>query len=75
MITSNKCWLKDTCKKYNDVTKECECRSDDVFCMKLFKLDILYNKSLLTENQRKRVKSILDANKADREEYIRLQEL
>ena len=75
MITSNKCWLKDTCKKYNDVTKECECRSDDVFCMKLFKLNILYNKSLLTENQRKRVKFILDANKADREEYIRLQEI
>ena len=75
MITSNKCWLKDTCKKYNDVTKECDCRNDDVFCIKLFKLDVLYNKSLLTENQRKRVKFVLDANKADREEYIQLQEI
>ena len=75
MITSNKCWLKDTCKKYNDVSKECDCRSDNVFCMKLFKLDVLYNKSLLTENQRKRVKFVLDANKADREEYIQLQEI
>ena len=75
MITSNKCWLKDACKKYNDITKECDCRNDDVFCIKLFKLDVLYNKSLLTENQRKRVKFVLDANKADREEYIQLQEI
>ena len=75
MITSNRCWLKDTCKKYNDLSKECDCRYNDTFCIKLFKLDILYEKSLLTENQRKRVKFVLDANKSDREEYIKLQEI
>ena len=72
MITSNRCWLKDTCKKYNDLSKECDCRYNDTFCIKLFKLDILYEKSLLTENQRKRVKFVLDANKSDREEILSL---
>lgn len=69
MITSNECWLKDTCKKYNDLTKECECRNNDVYCIKLFKLDNLYNNSLLTFEQRKRVNFVLDADGADRDVY------
>lgn len=72
MITSNSCWLKNECKKYNNLSKECECRTTDVFCIKLFKLDELYNNALLDINQRKRKNLVLDADKCDFEAFDRL---
>lgn len=75
MITSKDCWLKDTCKKYIDDTKSCECRYDDIFCMKLFKLDNLYNNSLLTNAQRKKITLYLDKNKKDEKCFRELQDI
>ena len=43
MITSNDCWMKNECKKFNNLNKECLCRNSDIFCLKLFKLDTLYS--------------------------------
>lgn len=72
MITSKDCWMKDTCKKYQNVNKECECRDGDVFCIKLFKLDQLYDLSLLTEKQRIRIPLRIDADGTDRQAFERL---
>ncbi|MGN1153243.1 MAG: ATP-binding protein [Candidatus Gastranaerophilaceae bacterium] len=65
MITSKDCWLKETCKKYNDLSKPCECRDNDSFCMKLFKLDALYNASLLPDSQRKKLTLFTDLDGTD----------
>ena len=74
MITSNDCWLKTSCKKY--LTKDdCECKNDDVFCMKLFKLDHLYEQSLLSDEQRNRLTLVLDASEIDKKAFIYLSQI
>ena len=72
MITSNECWMKDTCKKYQNSSKDCECRNSDVFCIKLFKLQQLYDLSLLTEKQRIRIPLRIDADGTDKQAFERL---
>lgn len=69
MILSSGCWLKDQCKKYVSGNKECD---EDIFCMKLFKLDALYNLSLLPFNQRRRIDLRLDATMDDEESFVYL---
>ena len=44
MITNDKCWLKNECNR-------CDC---DGFCLRLFKLDYLYDQALIKLPQRKR---------------------
>lgn len=74
MISSNQCWLKDTCKKYNNPIKECECRTNDIFCIKLFKLDELYNEALINQTQRIKKNLVLDADKCDKDAYTELKQ-
>lgn len=61
MILSNDCWLKNKCKKYEH-DKSCD---ENIFCLKLFKLDVLYNLSLLSFSQRNHVDLRLDSSKSD----------
>ena len=72
MILSNNCWLKNQCKKYQKAKDECD---NDNFCMKLFKLDALYNLSLLSENQRKHQDLMLDATRVDEDAFITLKDI
>ena len=72
LITSNDCFVKNTCKKFLNPEKECECRDNDVFCIKLFKLNELYNLSMLTDKQRCRIALRIDADGTDREEFTYL---
>ena len=64
--------MKDTCKKYQNINKECECRENDIFCIKLFKLQQLYDLSLITEKQRTRIPLYVDADGTDLEAFQRL---
>lgn len=63
MVEVKDCWLKDTCLRYGN------CES---FCMKLFKLDQLYEKALVPLNLRKHVNLRPDGNGTDREEFKQL---
>lgn len=72
MITSNQCWMKDRCKKYLNLNKECECRNSDVFCPKLFKLDMLFTNSCLSNTQRKTTNLQLDQTRKDEGAYHEL---
>ena len=71
MILSNECWLKDQCKKYQK-NKDCD---EECFCVKLFKLDALYNLSLLSSNQRKHIDLRLDATRVDEDVFITLKDI
>lgn len=51
MIFSNDCWMKEYCK----AVKINNCFTEDHFCKKLFRIDSLYNNSLLSPIQRKRI--------------------
>jgi len=59
MIKSNDCWLKNRCYKYLN-NPEAQCRTEDCFCPKLFKINDIMDKALLTESQKKRVQLIVD---------------
>jgi len=57
MIDTSQCWLKDSCNQV-DCGKE--------YCIKLIKLDYLYNEANISLNQRENVKlSISSVNKED----------
>lgn len=66
---ANDCFLYDNCKKYK--TGTCGLTEGE-FCIKLFKLDYLYNESLLTKNQREYVALRIDADGTDRDEFMYL---
>lgn len=60
MIEENKnCWLTENCSRV-------DC---DGFCLRRFKLDYLYNQSLLSVSQRKRVNFVLDKDESDKENF------
>lgn len=69
---SNDCYIKNTCKKYNN--GNCDV-NDSQFCSKLFKLDYLYNESLISETQRKPIALRLDSTGTDREVFLKLKEI
>lgn len=64
-MTEN-CWLKGNCNGV-DCDKE--------FCLKKFKLDILYKNSLLPETYKKDIKLRLDADLTDEDAFIRLKKI
>lgn len=66
MITKESCYVTENCKKF----KEHAC--NDLFCIRLFKLDQLYNNALLTNTQRLPLKLFVDADGTDRDKYLRL---
>ena len=67
LIYNTECYVQDTCKKY----KNNACT--DLFCVRLYKIDELYNQSLLTTEQRKVIKLRLDENRIDEFPYRELQ--
>ena len=69
MITSKDCWLKDSCKKCAVEPQFC---SGDIFCLKLFKVDALYNKTLLSDKQKKHVILFPDADGTDYDKFTQL---
>ena len=74
MIFSDDCYQKDTCWKYQ--TKEdCECKTSNIFCPKLFRLDYLFDAALLSHKQRVRIPLLLDEDGTDREAFNLLKEI
>jgi hypothetical protein len=57
------CLYKTKCKGIN-------CDKD--FCERKYRLDCLYNLSLLSDMQRRPITLVLDADKTDREEFMYL---
>ena len=70
MILSDECFVKDTCAKFKKGL--CE---DNTFCVKLFKLNGLYDYALVSGKQRQRINLRIDADGTDRAEFQRLQNI
>ena len=66
MITSKYCYLRENCKKKFDGTT---CKDEDMFCLKLFKVDTLYNSTLLTDKQRVRILLYPDQDGTDLDSF------
>lgn len=69
MIETEKCWMKDTCYKY-----KCE-KCCPEFCMKLFKLNYLYDSALMTDFQRKHLNLRIDGDGTDKEIFEQLKSI
>ena len=72
MITSKDCYLYDNCKKY--INNNCTL-SDDSFCVKLFKLNYLFDESLLSDKQRTYTPLFIDEDGTDREQFLCLKNI
>lgn len=72
MILSNDCYLRDRCNK--NIKGNCNVNNVE-FCPKLFKLDYLYNESLLSNEQRKYTALRIDADGTDKEQFLKLKEI
>lgn len=72
MITSKDCWLRCNCKKFKKEPNYC---SDDIFCIKLFKINSLYENALLTDSQKKHVTLFPDADGTDFDKFVQLQQI
>lgn len=72
MITSEKCWLKSSCTKATKPNTTAPCLANDIFCIKLFKLDFLYNNALVSDKQREHVDLRLDLDGADKAAFTQL---
>ena len=67
MILSNECFVKDTCAKF----KRGQCYENE-FCVKLFKLEQLYNLGLFSETQRKHLPIYADKDGTDKDKFYYL---
>ena len=72
MILSNDCFLYEHCKKYR--LGNCKLENEE-FCIKLFKLDYLYQESLLSDEQRRYMTLRLDADGTDRDQFLKLKNI
>lgn len=67
MIEPKNCWI-------NECKDNPKCKQSN-FCMKLFKLDYLYNQALLTPTQRKHLDLRIDSDGTDRDIFIELKNI
>lgn len=70
MIDSDSCFVKDICA----ISRKGECIPHE-FCLKLFKLNALYNDGLLTDQQRRRVNLRIDADGTDKQQFTQLKSI
>lgn len=74
MKFSDECYLQGTCWKFNN-KDNCECKSETIYCPRLFRIDHLFNEGLLSEKQRIHIPLRIDENGTDREQFNQLKEI
>lgn len=68
---SESCYLRDTCWKYQN-NEQAECKSANIFCPRLFRIDYLYNESLMSMKQRQHISLFVDPDGTDTEAFGKL---
>lgn len=64
---SGNCYLRDTCWKYQN--KDPSCRETDIFCPRFFRMNYLYEQSLMSVKQRQHTLLRIDADGTDKEQF------
>lgn len=70
---SSNCYLRDTCWKFQN--KDTSCRENDTFCPRLFRMNYLFEQSLMSLKQRQHRPLRTDDNGVDTEEFKRLKSI
>lgn len=73
MVLSDSCYLRDTCWKYHNKDKSCEDKSS--YCPRLFRMNYLFDESLMTEKQRRYKVLRIDEDGTDKEAFGRLKSI
>lgn len=73
MQLSTSCYLEDTCWKFQN--KDKNCKDTDIFCPRFFRMNYLYDQSLLSLKQRRHKPLHLDADGTDRNEFNKLKSI
>ena len=68
---SNECYLKDTCWKFQN-NPAAECKTQNIYCPRLFRMNYLYDESLMSMKQRQHVALRIDEDGTDGEAFGRL---
>lgn len=74
MIFSNDCYLRDTCWKYHNKA-DAECKTANVYCPRLFRMNYLFDVSLMSLKQREHQYLHLDEDGSDREAFNKLKDI
>lgn len=70
---SQNCYLRDTCWKYQN--KDSSCRESNVFCPRFFRMNYLYDQSLLSVKQRQHTPLRIDADGTDKDQFNMLKSI
>ena len=73
MLLSDECYLRNTCWKFQNSDKTCA--ESNIFCPRLFRMNYLYEQSLMSLKQRQHRPLRLDADGTDRSEFNRLKSI
>lgn len=68
---SNDCYLRDTCWKFNN-NPNAECKTANVYCPRFFRMNYLFDESLLSQKQRQYTPLRIDEDGTDLEAFNRL---
>lgn len=70
---SGNCYLRDSCWKYQN--KDTSCRESDIFCPRFFRMNYLYEQSLMSVKQRQHKSLRLDADGTDLDQFNTLKSI
>ncbi len=70
---SDSCYLQSTCWKYQN--KDAECKHETIFCPRYFRINHLFDQSLMSMKQRQHKPLRLDEDGTDREEFNKLKSI
>ena len=74
ILLSDCCYLRETCWKFNN-KPDAECRTQNVFCPRFFRMNYLYEESLMSIKQRQHVSLRIDEDGTDLEAFNKLKNI
>ena len=74
ILLSDSCYLRETCWKFNN-KPDAECRTQNVFCPRFFRMNYLYEESLMSIKQRQHVSLRIDEDGTDLEAFNKLKNI
>ena len=70
---SDSCYLQQTCWKFQNT--DAECKKYDIFCPRYFRINHLFDESLMSPKQRTHKMLYIDADGTDREQFSKLKSI
>lgn len=74
MIFSNSCYLRSTCWKFQN-KDDAECKTQNIYCPRLFRMNYLFDESLMSFKQRQHLSLRIDEDGTDLEAFNRLKQI